>query len=368
MAAPAPPALPALDGTLGVIQIGLVIATWLFGIETLQTFNYYRDFGNDPKVLRGLVGAIWLLEVGHTIAGWHAMYSITVTFYGKPQHILSPPISMVYPILFHAFIAMAVQTFFVYRVRVVSKQWVIPIICFILNLGRLACLLLLFGGLYQTPLFTLLTTKFNKEVIVASSMGPGVEVVVAGSLLYYLWQRRAADFGQTNRIVDSIIVWTVGRKFHVDISGSIQLVLFLTRRNDLSWLVFFLIQAKLFSNSLLASLNGRKRFRTPDNHVVAFNSTGHGNPNSVIRMQQMSETVYDDDMRPSQNKPFLVGGLLTESEINVRAPTRANGIREYEMQGTERSGNLTKRAQKENVSTSTPKAVTQLEEKIHVSE
>ncbi|KAJ7631422.1 hypothetical protein DFH06DRAFT_1439272 [Mycena polygramma] len=166
MSAPpvAPPAL-ALDGTVGVIQVGLVLATWLFGIETLQTFNYYRDFGKDPKVLRGLVGAIWydqavflhpyrclnrtthrLFELAHTISGWHAMYTITVTFYGKPQHIISPPLSMTFPILFHAFIAMAVQTFFVYRIRVVSGQWLIPVTCFILNLGRMACLLFLFQG------------------------------------------------------------------------------------------------------------------------------------------------------------------------------------------------------------------------------
>jgi hypothetical protein len=51
----APPALPPLDGTLGVIQVGLVLATWLFGIETLQTFNYYREFPKDPIGLKGLV-------------------------------------------------------------------------------------------------------------------------------------------------------------------------------------------------------------------------------------------------------------------------------------------------------------------------
>ncbi|KAJ6481262.1 hypothetical protein C8R47DRAFT_1135191 [Mycena vitilis] len=307
MSAPtvAPPL--ALDGTVGAIQVGLVLATWLFGIETLQTFNYYRDFGKDPRVLRGLVGAIWLLELAHTISGWHAMYTITVTFYGKPQHIISPPLSMTFPILFHAFIAMAVQTFFVYRIRVVSGQWLIPVVCFILNLGRMACLLFLFQGLFRTPVFNLLTTKFNTEVIIASSLSPGVEIVVAGSLLYYLWQRRAADFSQTNRIVDSIIIWTIESTLLTTISGFVQLVLFLTRRNDLSWLVFFLIQAKLFSNSLLASLNGRKRFRSAGNHVVAYNSSSTGagpttNSDVVIRMQHLSETVYDEEMAHSQGK------------------------------------------------------------------
>ncbi|KAJ7697497.1 hypothetical protein B0H14DRAFT_3529336 [Mycena olivaceomarginata] len=34
-----------------------------------------------------------------------------------------------------------------------------------------------------------------------------------------------------------------------------------TTRTDLVWATFFIIQAKLFSNSMLASLNGRARFR-----------------------------------------------------------------------------------------------------------
>jgi hypothetical protein len=45
----------ALDGSLGVFEIASVLATWLFGIETLQTFNYYSDFPKDPKILKALV-------------------------------------------------------------------------------------------------------------------------------------------------------------------------------------------------------------------------------------------------------------------------------------------------------------------------
>ncbi|KAJ6581987.1 hypothetical protein B0H19DRAFT_1229161 [Mycena capillaripes] len=99
MASPAAPPALVLDGTLGVMQIGLVVATWLFGIETLQAFNYYRDFSNDRKVIKGLVGGIWLIEVAHTLVSWHTMYILMVTFYGKPQHLLNPPLSMPFPML-----------------------------------------------------------------------------------------------------------------------------------------------------------------------------------------------------------------------------------------------------------------------------
>ncbi|KAJ7812005.1 hypothetical protein B0H14DRAFT_3150514 [Mycena olivaceomarginata] len=308
MASP-PPRLPPLDGTLGNIQIALVVATWLFGIETLQAFNYYRDFAKDPKILKALVGGIWLLELGYTIVCWHAMYIITVTFYGQPQHILAPPLSLVFPIFFNALIAIAVQTFFVYRVKVLSGQWLIPILCCVMNLARLGFNMLLFGKLSQRP------NSIGKSCLFPS-IGPAVDIIVAFSLIYYLWHRRNTDFKHTNRMVDTIIIWTVETTLLTTLSGAMQLILFLARRHDceyrvytvygrssdilyatlVSWLVFFLIQGKLFSNSLMASLNGRKRLRAAGN-ILAFDSsrsapTGN-NTDVVIRMHQISETAYD---------------------------------------------------------------------------
>ncbi|KAJ7856030.1 hypothetical protein B0H13DRAFT_1547533, partial [Mycena leptocephala] len=51
---------PALDGTLGAMEIGAILGTFLFGIETLQTFNYYRRFPDDSKLLKATVTTIVL--------------------------------------------------------------------------------------------------------------------------------------------------------------------------------------------------------------------------------------------------------------------------------------------------------------------
>ncbi|KAJ7656425.1 hypothetical protein DFH06DRAFT_1473646 [Mycena polygramma] len=271
-------ALPAaapelkLDGTLGDIQIGLVLATWLFGIMTLQTFNYYRFWS-------------WGI-LFHP--GTRRMYSITVTFYGQPQHIGSPPLSLVFPIFFNSLIAVGVQTFFVYRVRVLSGRWLIPVICCTLNAAHLGCNMLLFVELLEDP-----------------TIGPVVDIIL---LVYYLWHHRKTEFKQTSRIVDTLVIWTVETTLITTISGAMQLILFLARRHDLSWLVFSLIQAKLFSNSMLASLHGRRRFRdaaATGSNVLTFGSSAAHHPGVVIPMQQLSDTVYDREtfcLRPSDKE------------------------------------------------------------------
>jgi hypothetical protein len=65
-----------------------------------------------------------------------------------------------------------------------------------MNLARLGFNMLLFGKLSQRPVFTLLTTEFNWEIVLVSSIGPAVDIIVAFSLIYYLWHRRNTDFKQ----------------------------------------------------------------------------------------------------------------------------------------------------------------------------
>ncbi|KAK7061969.1 Saposin B-type domain-containing protein [Favolaschia claudopus] len=320
-----PPALPAFDGTLGIVQIGLVVATWLFGVETLQTFNYFQIFEKDGKLMKGLVpldsrsGLIHtylvlpdnrLLELGSTIACWHSMYSITVTFYGRPQHILSPPISLIFAIPLNVFIAVLVQTFFAYRVKVLSGRSHILILTCIVNAARLGFNLHLFGTLLENPVFSLLTTKFSWEITVVSTFPLAVDMLIAASLLYSLWTRRTTQFKHTNRVVDTLIMWTVETTLLTTTSGAMQLILFLARRHDcksslelsclfaydvaVSWLFFFLLQGRLFSNSLMASLNGRARLRNPDVLVnQSSNATSLTHSNVVIRMHNQTSTAYD---------------------------------------------------------------------------
>jgi hypothetical protein len=47
--------IPNLNGTLGATEIGAVLGTFLCGIQTLQTFNYFRAFPRDSVGLKTTV-------------------------------------------------------------------------------------------------------------------------------------------------------------------------------------------------------------------------------------------------------------------------------------------------------------------------
>ncbi|KAJ7245889.1 hypothetical protein B0H12DRAFT_770034 [Mycena haematopus] len=257
-------ALSSLDlsGSLGAIENGTLLGVFLFGIETLQTFHYYRHFPQDSNRLKAVVGFVWVLELGHTISTWHTLYSQTVAFYGRPGEILSPPLSEEITIIFAALVYTVVQFFFANRVRVLSGHWyIMPLVCI---LGLLRCMG--YAGIVALLLRyspVTLALEWHWLITTTLSLDLSVDLFITASLCSCLWNMRSYESNRTRTIVEILILWAIESTILTSTASVIQIILFMTR-NDLTWAGFFVIQTKLFSNAMLAMLNGRKRFRVPE--------------------------------------------------------------------------------------------------------
>ncbi|KAJ7136680.1 hypothetical protein C8R44DRAFT_767660 [Mycena epipterygia] len=84
-------------------------------------------------------------------------------------------------------------------------------------------------------------------------------------------------------MVDTLILWTIETTMITSFAGILELILFLTRK-DLAWISFYLIQPKLFSNSMLASLNNRQRIRRQSGERYNVSSV-HRQPHSSLNFQ-----------------------------------------------------------------------------------
>ncbi|KAJ7700357.1 hypothetical protein B0H17DRAFT_1047065 [Mycena rosella] len=280
--------LTSLDGTYGALEIGAAVGTFLYGMETLQAFNYYRNFPKDSVILKSTVASIWLLDLAQTICTLHAVsgqpggylpvqfsqnYLMTVTFYDRPpsQEIATPPHSLVLVILFSGVSSTVVQAFYANRIRVLSGTWYLMVICFALIIASLIGALVLMAMLWRSSsALIFLQSQVEWEMIVLSSVGPAVDILIATSMCFYLWRLRKAEpeFRRTQNTLDTLILWTVETTLLTSLAAIIQIVLFLTRK-DMSFMAFYIIQPKLFSNSMLAVLNGRTQFRFDDHRTRA---------------------------------------------------------------------------------------------------
>jgi len=115
-------------------------------------------------------------------------------------------------------------------------------------------------------------------------------------------------------MLDTLILWTLETTTITSLAGIMQLILFLVRK-DLAWMVFYLIQPKLFSNSLLASLNNRQAIKSA--HQENFLSLGTDVSRSqgvVIQMHRVLETSREDGPYPKDLESSR-GGDGTRGDI-----------------------------------------------------
>ncbi|KAJ6595807.1 hypothetical protein DFH09DRAFT_1305586 [Mycena vulgaris] len=227
-----PTNIPSLDlnGSLGAIEIGVVLGVFLFGIVTLQTFNYYRDFPKDSRLLKASVGLVWFLELGHTISALHALYCQTVTFYGHPNHISSPPPSEEMTILFAALIYTVVQLFFANRVRKLSGRWYIMALACVLGLlrfvGHISIVALL---LEHSNVPILLQWRWLVSASLSLDLVVDILILITASLSYCLWTLRLCDSKRTRTMVDTLILWAIESTLITSTASVIQIILFMTR-------------------------------------------------------------------------------------------------------------------------------------------
>ncbi|KAF7344672.1 Saposin B-type domain-containing protein [Mycena venus] len=323
--------LPPLDGILGNAEIGVALAAFLFAIETLQTYDCYRDYPRDQLALKTLESPLpaWcsssfstkfrLLELGTIICSWHGVGrdvppSILIF---ELQELPIVPLSLVMGILIQEIIKFCVQSFFTFHVQVLSKRWMIPILAFILTTVRLGFNAALVAVLFKTPEFTVVTLHLRWMMITISGIGPVVDISVAVSLCYFFWRSKGkSGFQRTSRMLDSLIIWTVETTALTVLSGALELIFFLAKE-DLTWLIFYFIQAKVLGNSMVASLNGQHRqehrFRSGEPlqpHVLGFDSTQPSlrDTSLVVRMQHFTATDIDD-IRPN---PKVISSCIEE--------------------------------------------------------
>ncbi|KAJ7114838.1 hypothetical protein C8R44DRAFT_880908 [Mycena epipterygia] len=275
------PYSPALDGTLGALEIGTVVGTFLFGILTLQTFNYYRQFPEDSKTLKVTVAILWsslmisavlnpnesplrrLLELAQSICALYGIYNITVTNYGQPPNnfLLNPTQSQILTLFFSTTIEALVQIFFGNRIRVLSGHMYIFFLCVVLAILGFVCDMILLAALWiPRGGYAQVAAKEHWEVLTTQIVSPAEDIIIALSLCYWLWRVRNTEADRTRRMVDTLILWTCETTLVTSGAGIVQLILFLTRM-DLAYFAVLLMQPKLFSNAMMASLNGRARFR-----------------------------------------------------------------------------------------------------------
>lgn len=78
---------PNLNTTMGMILIGLILDTMLYGIVFFQTYLYFTSGARDCTSLRALVVVLWTLDTLQLALLCHAAYYFLVLCNGHPDDL-----------------------------------------------------------------------------------------------------------------------------------------------------------------------------------------------------------------------------------------------------------------------------------------
>ncbi|KAJ6471952.1 hypothetical protein C8R45DRAFT_415202 [Mycena sanguinolenta] len=287
---------PSFNTTLGAMLIGVLVSYILFGVTTTQSYFYYRRFPEDSSILKALAAFVWICEFVNTTSLGAMMYTFTVSDFTHPERITGSPVpkSLSVGILFSGVVAACVHGFFAFRIYAFQKKLYLPAIfwftAFILLSGRIVA--------FATSLRSTSVAGFFAEwewlLVTNWSISVASDFMLAATLVIILLGQRSRAHKRTAAIVDKLIAWTIETGMLTSLTSIVLLACFLTMKTNFIWLAVYAINTRLFSNSLIASLNSRAALHSMNaNHAFAsFTAPGRSGLLGEGELEQPSDSVH----------------------------------------------------------------------------
>ncbi|KAJ6510673.1 hypothetical protein C8R45DRAFT_1088824 [Mycena sanguinolenta] len=288
--------------TLGALVGGCLAAIGLSAIVGFQTFLYFQIFPMDTLLYKCLVAWIWMTDTGHTFAVCTIVWEYAVTNFNNPKKLLE--IVPAYPVhvILTVVATLNANAFYTWRIHKMSKSnWWITGSLSMLCLAR--TILGLFVAtqilLAETKTWTNIHAHFKVTEVAGWSVSGITDVAIALARYYYLRDLKQG-YITTQEMVDAVVVFTINDGLLTCATVITLIACFLGMRQNYVWIGIFFLLGKLFSHSVLATLNLRNWFRhrhrplgIPLTRQVATRNTlqlGHHPPDK----RSQSSNIHND--------------------------------------------------------------------------
>ncbi|PFH47408.1 hypothetical protein AMATHDRAFT_6754 [Amanita thiersii Skay4041] len=256
------------DNLLGQF-IGTLFNWALLGTLVLQVYLYQVSFPKDSLWIKLLVYGVFLFDLAQTACATHWAWHLILIHWGDLSVFKYTYWSMTTSLVLIIVVTVAVQLFFAWRIWKLRGDSI-----FIRFLSTLIVLISLMQGAAELAMGIQLyigTSDVVQEVAIITKpvqvwlIGSFIcDVIIACTTITILHQARkmSKPLKQTEDLVTKLIILTVETGAITAAMACIELVLFLVNTNNYTYFAPAVIFGKVYSNVLLANLNGRARMRT----------------------------------------------------------------------------------------------------------
>ncbi|KAJ7483564.1 hypothetical protein FB451DRAFT_108316 [Mycena latifolia] len=255
-----------LDNTMGSMLLGVIVSAVLYGISLLQCLFYFTRYERDPLYLKTLVAATVVLDSLHLGFVIHTVYHYLISNYYQNEALQVMVWSVSLEAIPTGVTAALVQSFYAYRVwRSTFHAFALRFHLHLFQFPTSTCgtawvVLALEAGTYDKLL------RISPLTISINALSTGVDVIIAGTLCFMLHRTRPASL-ETETMVNRLILFTINTGLLTSLCAIASLISLIVSSNTLVYAAFYFCIGRLYSNSLLASLNARTVIRGQINDI-----------------------------------------------------------------------------------------------------
>ncbi|KAJ3526363.1 hypothetical protein NMY22_g10198 [Coprinellus aureogranulatus] len=274
-----------LDNTLGAAFVGMVAAATLHGVSCVQALYYYTH-QTDKWPIKTLVAAVMLFDTVHQALITHTVYTYVVTNWGNPNILGALTWSIV--VRAHPYQSQSLSVSstsskiapcfatpdrsLIQRIDGASRPELLDHACMEANkniiLTGLASLLVVaefvcivvFTGIAMTYQTFLELAQLETLSRVVNALAAAGDVLIAACLCVMLHRSRTG-FTRSDTMINKLIMFAVNTGVLTSVCAICSLIAITVAGDTFIYIAFFFCIGRLYTNSLLATLNARKMIR-----------------------------------------------------------------------------------------------------------
>ncbi|PBK66346.1 hypothetical protein ARMSODRAFT_1021542 [Armillaria solidipes] len=248
----------------GPMFIGLMFNLLLYGIMITQVYLYFAAYKQDKLVVKLFVLLLFLCDTINTVFDFVYLYDCFVLHFSEAAYLAKATWVFSTDPAMTGIISGLVQLFFAWRIFVLTSN---------LCLCGIVVLLALLGtaGGIATAAESGITTQFLQfqrfqvdAVTIWLASDCLCDIVITFLLVRHLYDRQGqkTGFKRSDDLVDKIIRTTVQTGLITSLCALVDLIIYLSLPTGIH-LIFNLPLSKLYTNSLMSSLNSREPRQEP---------------------------------------------------------------------------------------------------------
>ncbi|GAW05618.1 hypothetical protein LENED_007486 [Lentinula edodes] len=264
-----------IDETFGAAYIGIVVAALLLGRWL------------DPARSRVLV-----FDFVHQVLITHTGYTYLITFWQQPAKLRIVIWSLLAEVLFNGLTGFCVQCFLTYRIWKLSgtKVW-LTVVVISLVFAEFACVIAFAViAFLRVKTFEQLSAELKGLSVTVNALAVVGDLFIAG-ILTLLLQRSKTGFRKSDTMINKLTIFAVNTGALTSLCAVASLISIIAAPNTFIYISFFFSMGRLYTNSLLATLNARKMIRDAAEGI----NTTTGDNISLPCKGRASSSKYSND-------------------------------------------------------------------------